>query len=967
MIPYSRRFLFAVVLALLGLPGLGRAAGSPTLESGFATPPPEARLRAFWWWLNSNVTTDSITSDLTEMKAKGFGGAILFDAGGARQAYMGSNDQVPAGPAFASPAWRELFKHALREADRLGLELSLNLQSGWNLGGPMVTPDDASKKLTWAETEVQGPGPVKVALARGAVNDDFYREVRVLAWRVNPAQPADRPPLKNYASKALIARPTFPGPMGWIRSISGLDILPIFAAEEPAQPGEQDALASEMIDLTARVEPDGTLAWDAPAGRWRILRLGATLSELRHVSTFSEGWGGYALDVLDAGAFRRYWDAVVEPLLADAAPFAGKALRYLHTDSWEVGAFNWTPTALDEFRRRRGYDPVPWLPVIAGRIVGSRADSNRFLHDFRRTLGDLAADNHYRPFSALAAKHGYGIHPESGGPHFTPIDALQCLAIGDIPKGEFWSEAKTHRSTDEARFFVKQPASAAHTSGRPLVAAEGFTNVGLHWQERLWENLKPSFDQACIEGMNRLFWHSFTSSPAEMGVPGQEYFAGSHLNPNTTWWEKSEPFFTYLNRSQFLLQRGLPVADVLYYYGNDVPNFTQRRERDPAGAGEGYDYDAIALEQFLTRVSVRDGRLVLPDGVSYRLLVLPPQEAIALPALRKVRELVEAGATVLGPKPNRVPGLAGGAESDAEVRRIADAIWPRVRTETTAREVLLALGVGPDFAFTSNDPEAKMNYIHRRDGETEIYFLANRAKEAISGRATFRVTGKVPEFWDAVTGTRRFATDYATDGGGTTLPLELAPAGSLFVIFRAPAAQHPATGAANFPKFEPVATLDGAWQVAFDPKWGGPARVEFAGLTDWTQSAAQGIRYYSGTAVYRKTFKAPTDATVLDLGDVRELASVKLNGKALGTVWATPFQIDVTGLLKAGGNELEIEVVNLWSNRVIGDEARPVAERYTKTNIRSLLPTTPLMPSGLLGPVRLLKPASTQANRAITP
>jgi len=301
------------------------------------------------------------------------------------------------------------------------------------------------------------------------------------------------------------------------------------------------------------------------------------------------------------------------------------------------------------------------------------------------------------------------------------------------------------------------------------------------------------------------------------------------------------------------------------------------------------------------------------------------------------------------------------------VRRIADAIWPRVRTETTAREVLLALGVGPDFAFTSNDPEAKMNYIHRREGETEIYFLANRAKQAISGRATFRVAGKVPEFWDAVSGARRFATDYAAEGGGTALSVELPPAGSLFVIFRAAAAKHPATGAPNFPKLEPVATLDGAWQVAFDPKWGGPAQVEFAALADWTQNAAEGIRHYSGTAVYRKTFKAPAGATVLDLGDVRELASVKLNGKALGTVWATPFQLDVKGLLKAEGNELEIEVVNLWSNRVIGDEARPVAERYTKTNIRSLLPTTPLMPSGLLGPVRLLKPTSTHANRATAP
>ena len=931
-------------------------ASAPALEAGFAAPPPEARLRAFWWWLNGNVTRASITRDLEGMKAKGFGGAILFDAGGAKQAYMGGNDQVPAGPVFLSPSWRELFRHALAEAARLGLELSVNIQSGWNLGGPMVTVEDASKKLTWAEVEAAGPGPVKIALPLPPANDGFYRDVCVLAWRINPAQPSDRPPLKNYASKALIARPTFPGPDGWLRSISALEIAPIFGVEEPTRPGEQDTTPADVVDLTAHLAADGTLSWTFPSGRWRILRLGSTLSELRHVSTHSEGWGGYALDVLDAGAFKRYWDAVVLPLIADAGPLAGTTLRYLHTDSWEVGAFNWTPTALTEFRARRGYDPLPWLPVLAGHIVGSRTEANRFLHDFRRTLGDLAADNHYRQFSALAASHGLGIHPESGGPHFTPIDAQQCLAIGDVPKGEFWAESTTHRTIDETRFFVKQPASAAHTAGHPLVAAEGFTNVGLHWQERLWENLKPSFDQACIEGLNRLFWHTFTASPVEMGVPGQEYFAGTHLNPNATWWEKSAPFFTYLNRCQFLLQRGRPVADVLYYYGNEVPNYTQRRERDPAGVGVGYDYDVIALEQLLARVAVRDGRLVLPDGMSYRALVLPDQTAIALPALRKIKTLVEAGATVLGPKPDRIPGLTDQPASDAEVRRLADEVWPRVIADRGARAVLLAAGVGPDFAFTPDDGAAKLNYIHRREGETEIYFVASRAKHAVAGAATFRVAGRVPEFWDAVTGERRFGTDYASKDGVTTLPLALPPAGSLFVIFRAPAATHPATGAPNFPALTPVATLAGPWRVAFDPKWGGPAAAEFAALTDWTRRPEEGIRHYSGTATYRQTFDAPAGATVLDLGDVRELASVRLNGQPLGVVWAPPFRFDVAGRLKPIGNTLEIEVVNLWANRVIGDEARPAAERFTRTNIRTLLPTTPLMPSGLLGPVRLMRP-----------
>jgi len=340
------------------------------------------------------------------------------------------------------------------------------------------------------------------------------------------------------------------------------------------------------------------------------------------------------------------------------------------------------------------------------------------------------------------------------------------------------------------------------------------------------------------------------------------------------------------------------------------------------------------------------------------VLALPDSPVIAPAALKKIQELVTAGATVVGPKPERAAGLAGFPQNDADVRRIADELWPRVKAGRTARAVLRDAGVAPDFEFAAatTNPEAALTYIHRRDGDAEIYFVANRAKHAVSGQLTFRVAGKVPELWDAVTGRVRFATSYRVTEDRTMLPLDLPPCGSMFVVFRAPAAQHLATGAPNTPVLVPVDTLGGAWRVSFDPKWGGPAAVEFAALTDWTHRAEDGIRHYSGTAVYRKTFDAPAGAIVLDLGDVRELASVRLNGHSLGIVWAPPFQVDVAGLLKPAGNELEIDVVNFWANRVIGDEARPAADRLTKTNVRTLLPSTPLMSSGLLGPVRLLRP-----------
>lgn len=1088
----TRRMLLLLLLVLL--PASIPAAES--LESGWASPPREARLRAYWWWLNGCVTKEAITRDLEEMQAKGFGGALICDADGSAQ---DGNERAPHGATFFSPEWRELYKHALREADRLGLEMSLNIQSGWNLGGPMVTADDAAKKLTWSEMQVTGPATLEQKLPVPAVREGYYRDAMILAYPVKPtkekdnllaglescseqsdhplrdladgdvntfwvswgAQPGkgpsgDKPAwvLLKFREPVVVDRLTIhPRPLYGPRecqlqvSEDGKEFRPVtaFTADEqkpstirfdavsgrafrlvvssafdrgspqaprnvqiaeltlagpggswpdtagakrpirhwqekaghkslhfsapdttllleddPPVPGEEDTLTADVIDLTAKVDEEGTLRWDVPAGAWQVLRFGGTIGNRSHVSTCSEGWEGYSLDVLDAGAFGRYWDAVVEPLIADAGPLAGTTLRYLHTDSWEVEPLNWTPTMADEFRRRRGYDLLPWMPVLGGRIVDSRNASNRFLHDFRKTLGDLAIDNHYRLFRDGAHKHGLQIHPESGGPHAVPVDAQRCLGWNDVPMSEFWAWSWRHRIGDNNRFFVKQPASAAHTYGRRLVAAEGFTTIGPHWQETLWDNLKPSFDKACCEGLNLLVWHEFVCSPAEQGVPGIQYFAGTHLNPNVTWWAKSEPFFSYINRCQFLLQQGLFVADACYYYGDHVPNFAQHKRTDPANVLPGYDYDVITEEALLTRASVQDGRIVLPDGMSYRLLVLRDHKAISLAVLRKVQELVEAGATVVGPKPAEAMSLR---DSDAEVQQIADALWDagRVVAGKTARDVLLDVGVQPDFEYRGGDDETDLDYIHRRDGSTEIYFVANRNKRAETVACTFRVAGKVPELWDAVSGNRRFATAFTEAEGRISLPLEFAPCGSWFVVFREPSGRHPATTQTNATSYATRSELSGPWQVTFDPAWGGPGTVEFPDLVSWLERDEPGITFYSGTAVYRKTLELADDSQGpaggqplwLDLGDVRELAEVKVNGQSCGIVWSPPFRVDIGGAVKPGANQLEIEVVNFWPNRIIGDDGLPPEQRLTRTNIRKLTKDTQRMESGLFGPVTL--------------
>lgn len=928
------------------------------LEKGWGSPPASARLRAYWWWLNGNVTKEAITRDLEQMKAKGFGGALICDADGSSQ---DGNQRAPHGPTFFSPEWRELYKHTLREAERLGLEMSLNIQSGWNLGGPMVPAEDAPKKLVWTEQVINGGEAFSGQLPAPKGRDGFYRDLFLLAIPVKEGPRAR--PLQNQQQKALLTP---------LRPFSAPDSSPLFQ-EAPAEPGEQDAQSTAVVDLTAKMQPDGLFQWTPPPGQWQVIRMGYTLNDHCRVSTCSQGWDGYALDPFDAGAFQRYWGAVVEPLIQDAGPLAGKALKYLHTDSWEVEVANWTPTLREEFKKRRGYDPLPWLPVIAGKIINSRDESNRFLHDFRRTMGDLAIDNHYRLFKEGAHKHGLLIHPESGGPHAVPIDAQQCLGFNDAPMSEFWAWSWRHRVGDENRFFVKQPASAAHVYGRNLVLAEGFTTIGPHWQETLWDNLKPSFDFACTEGLNLLVWHAFVCSPESEGIPGQQYFAGTHLNPLVTWWDKSRPFFDYINRSQFLLQQGLFVADVAYYYGDHVPNFAQLRRSDPAGVGPGYDYDVLTAEAILDRLSVKDGRLVLPDGMSYGLLVLPPRPVISLPVLQKLKELVETGATVVGPKPTRTMSLAGFPECDDEVRRVADELWGatpetsktirsfgkgRIAAGRTAREVLLEDGVYPDFE-ADGATGLPIHYLHRKAGNAEIYFVANRSNIAATVECKFRVSGLVPELWNPVTGDRRKARAYRSAQGRTTVSLSFDPCASWFVVFRDPAGSATEAKGSNHQSFEKIMELTGPWSVSFAPEWGGPGEVQFETLTNWTTRPEPGVKFYSGTAVYRKTLELPAHAAGkslwLDLGNVRELAEVKVNGQSCGITWTPPFRLDLSPAVKAGRNTLEIEVVNFWPNRIIGDANQPEANRLTKTNVRKLTAQTPLMDSGLMGPVLLLE------------
>lgn len=1023
----------AILFALAGWAGQGGGTGN--LEAGFQNPPPEAGLHCYWWWINGNTDEQTITRDLEAMKANGYGGAEIIDAAGAG---IRGNTEVPLGPTFGTPEWRVLYRHTLKEANRLGLVLSLSPQSGWNLGGPMVQPQEGPKLLTWSRVSVQGPAQVHQSLPEPPKRYDFYADIAVLALPLHHGAPlpgakgSSRPaiPMLRYRIASLETGGSAPDPAPLLQIDRG-------------EPGDQDADLSEVRDLSQNVGADGVLNWQAPAGEWEILRMGYTVAGpvRAHVSNGSGKWQGLVVDPMNGSAFDHYWDQVIAPLMEDAKPYLGNTLQFLVTDSWESGGVNWTSGFREEFRSRRGYDLLPYLPVVAGRIIGSRETSEYFLNDLRRTVGDLIDANHYSVFAEHARSVGLSLHCESGGPHGAPIDALQLLGIDSMPMTEFWG-INPARKADENRFFTKEASSAAHVYGKRFVAAEGPTSIGPQWEERIWNDLRPTFDQAFAEGLNLNFWHTFSSSPAKFGLPGEEYFAGTHFNPNVTWWKQSRGWTRYIDRCQFLMQQGLPVSDVLYYYGDFVPNFVRVKSEDPAQALPGYDYDVTSEDALINRVAVKNGELVLPDGVTYRLLVLPQIPLASLRALQKIAQLVSDGATVIGPKPVHTTGIdtTGGA-----LKRLADSLWGdqtcdgvsvvehhfgqgRVICGETAREVLTDEHVKPDFEVLSPNGKSSLDYAHRRSPDADIYFIRNANAFKDTVQITLRVSGKQPELWQADSGKilQPAVYDFTSDGR-TRMPMSFQAYGSVFVVFQHAAQPHAklltwdgkrlfplaadelimaappealpqvswADGSlhlesalaglyegvisngehvsVDFPTNALEQGIKGTWEVRFTPGWGAPASTRFQSLISWPESTDPGIRYYSGTATYSTDVNIPAALLgkgrrlEIDLGEVREFAEVTLNGHSLGTLWEPPFRIDIASAAHVGLNHLQVSVTNLWPNRLIGDAQPGVTHPFTHTNVQKFTKDSPLLPSGLLGPVRLVSTEIRTAKLADAP
>ncbi len=928
------------------------------LAEGFREPGIEARPRAYWNWLNGAVTLDGLTRDLQEAKAKGLGGLEMWDT----EAMRNPDGFVPAGPPFMGPESVAAMHHSMKEAKRLGLELGLITSSGWNAGGPWVPPRLAGKNLFYSSVLVTGPGRIRHELPFPEVPPDcpkgedglprWYLDVAVLAW----------PDTKEK----VIADP------------------------------------SKIIDLSHKFK-DGVLNWEAPEGHWQVMRYVCTNNGQQLIAASPNSKGPF-IDFLDPEATRFHFEYILKKLGLKKGGDPGCPLKSLEVDSMELYAgIQWTPKFPDWFKTYHGYDPVAWLGVLSGWTVKDKATSKRFEYDYKKTVSDLLIFSHYTTGSKVCAEYGLELAGEAGGPgppiwDSCPVDALKALGNVDIPRGEFWI-GNRHNI-----FLVKEIAGASHIYGKPYVDAESWT-TWRRWKDSLFIR-KQIVDRAFCEGLNRITYHGYSHSPEEAGYPGRTYHAGVDMNPQVVWWSKARPFMDYLARCCHMLQQGLFVADVAYYYGDQAPNFWPLFHNVPDnprvdGLGAGYDYDVVNTDVILNRMSVKDGRIVFPDGMSYRVLLLPDQTHMQLDVLVKLGELVSRGATIIGPRPLDVPGLKDHELRTKKLRALASRMWGqcdgttvkqnsygkgRVVWGLTPQQWLKQESIQPDFSPNTAKHRKDLDYIHRQTKDTDIYFVRNKSLLPVNADCLFRVKGSMPQLWDPTDAGMKPAYVYKKMAKGTSVRLDLPPGGSVFVVFEkepAPgnmdsdAVQYfrngrytltASNGKTKHVKIDTLPsplTLAGQWTVEFDPRWGAPPEIKLSKLISWTDHEKEGVKYYSGAAFYTKTLDVPahwlaTGRRVhLDLGDVRELAEVFVNGRSAGILWKPPFRADITSLVKPGANTLKIEVMNMWINRLVGDQESPEEKRFTHTNMSFdgywYRPTAwRLQPAGLLGPVKLL-------------
>ncbi len=973
---------------------------SDPLKSAFVNPPDSARPGVYWYFMDGNTTAKAMTADLESMKKAGIGYVLFLEV----------NVGVPRGKVdFLSEEWQNLYVHAVREAERLGIRIILGSGPGWaGSGGPWVKPEQSMMHLVASSTEVKGPSkyssilpkpePRRPFFGEGSVpknlktiRDGWYEDVVVLAYPT----PKTKSIITDIDEKALYYRAPYTSQKGVKQFIPA-----------PADFTEINGSAvdqAKIIDLTKQLQPDGTLNWEVPAGKWTILRMGKR-NNGGVTRPAPEPGLGFEVDKFDTVSFDSHYDAYIGKLLKKVGPrnsTTGGGWTMIHIDSWEMGSQNWTGHFREEFIKRRGYDPIPYIPTYTGQTVNSLEQSERFLWDVRLTSNELILENHAGRFKELGRRSGFRLSIEPYD--MDPTADLDLGSIADVPMCEFWSDKFGFNSA----FSCIESTSIAHVQSKPVVAAESFTAESYEAWKKYPGNVKDQGDWAFSMGINRFVYHTFAHKPygdnLKPGVTMGPY--GVHWDRTQTWWPMVPAYHKYVTRCSYILSQGLAVADILYLTPEGAPFVF----RAPASALEGtdvlpdkksYSFDGCS-PNLLKDATVKNGRIVFPGGASYAVLVMPDVQTMTPELLTKIGSLAKAGALITGNPPMKSPSLVNYPACDAEVLKMAHELWgvkliipAPASLETTKNSagqvstdlyppydstaaLLQRYHVNPDFTSSGS-----IRYNHRKLIDRDIYFVSNRTDHQVDEECMFRDGTIKAEIWDAVTGEIRPLNNLTLSKKGVSVKIKFDVSQSWFIVF-----YHDITSAStvtsekvNFPAEKTILTLQGSWNVSFDPVWGGPANTVFESLSDWSKRPEEGIRYYSGIATYTKTFDLPesylskrgTDLFI-NLGIVKNMARVKLNGRDLGVIWTAPWQVNISDVVKKKGNKLTVEVANLWANRLIGDESMPddgvkdgkwpdwvlngtarPSKRFTFTTHHFYKKDDALFESGLLGPVTVL-------------
>lgn len=897
--------------------------------------------------MNGVVSRDGITADLESFKRVGLGGVQLFLVGGSE-----AKIDDPAN-AVLSDSWKSLFKHAVEECARLGLQFGTHNSPGWSSTAfKTVALADSMQKVVLTETKVAGGTTFAGVLKQPETYQGWYRDI--VCWAI---------------------------------------------------PDEPTVSLDMAIDLSAKLGPDGSLTWTAPAGAWVIVRIGHTSMGKKNGTAPLSGQGN-EVDKLDPAPLKAYWDTFPTEVIALAGPHAGKTFVHFEIDSYEMGYQNWTGILPAEFRRRRGYDMLPYLLAATGRTIESKDVTSRFQYDWKATAYEMFIENYYQGMQSLIHRvpgMQLLLEPYATGPD-QPFESLNAGVASDLPMAEFWQ-----KPTQWGWNTNKPVVSGAHIWDKNVIAAESFTGQpSSAWRVDPYA-LKSTGDRAFCDGINKFYFHTSAHQPWKTALPGMTMGQwGTHFGRTQTWWEHGGPeWIRYLARSQFLLQHGKPVADLLYLaYDRMTPTPIR-----------GFWAETIGTDAFVSRLSVKHGLLVLPNGLSYKVLILPNTGVMRADVAAKLKELVEAGAMVVGPPPTTSPSLQDRDRADAFVNSVGRDLWSgRYARQVLNQPIETAIrtfGIEPDLDIVATDAMSPLLWIHRRSETEDIYFVSNQTDLAAKAEISVPDKGRVPELWDADTGAREDAHHFAR-GGRRHIALDLPPSGSAFIVLRRRAAGTLSVRALTPPSPDGLSTVSGRqllaaqngdytvtlgdgstrriavtgvgkpleittpWTLTFADKRIGTDRT-LAHLASWATFEDE-TRYYSGTATYRTEFVVPqrpaTDsAYALDLGAVQNIARVRLNGRDIGTLWKPPYRLDVTKALRDGRNILEVEVTNLWANRMIGDERfpddlqwsgrsllvvpdwidtdkpRPEPRRKTFTTYKVFNGSEALLPSGLLGPV----------------